>query len=485
MRPTILLILVLASLTFSCKTEKPDTLLADIRAIENGLLPPVRVMGDSIFSYNLQERMAHYNVPGVSLAIVEKGEIKWAKGYGIANTNNGAKVGTTTLFQAASISKPLAALAVLKMMEAGLVDLDEDVSLYLKDWKIPVSKFTQEKKVTLRGLLTHTAGITVHGFPGYAVSDKFPSITEVLNGHGNTANVYVDTIPGSIWRYSGGGYTIIEKVIEDQTGLLLDEYMSKYIFPEIGMDKSTFQQPLGLTYHDNASLAYDTEGKIIEGNWHNYPEKAAAGLWTTPTDLAKYCIEIHQILSGKVNGVLSKETIDAMLAKHQNDWGLGPALRGEQDSLVFMHGGKNAGFTNKLISFAHPGHAVIIMTNADNGGPLISEIERAISSHYNWAIRDQRIVDTIQPPTDALNKHAGTYKMKNPDLEMVFIVEEGRLIARGEIGRFQFVAMSESTFIDLESGYEIEFRHDGDQSVLILYNGLQFTKVENKSLTNK
>jgi CubicO group peptidase (beta-lactamase class C family) len=374
MRPTILLILVLASLTFSCKTENTDKLLADIQAIENGLLPPVRVMGDSTVSYNLQERMAHYNVPGVSLAIVENGEIKWAKGYGIANSENGSEVGTTTLFQAASISKPIAALAVLKMVEAGLVDLDEDVNLYLKDWKIPESNFTQEKKVTLRGLLTHTAGITVHGFPGYATSDKFPSITEVLNGNGNTAKVYVDTIPGSIWRYSGGGYTIIEKVIENQSGLLLGKYMSKHIFPEIGMDISTFQQPLGLTYHDNASLAYDTEGKIIEGNWHNYPEKAAAGLWTTPTDLAKYCIEIHQILSGKVNGVLSKETIEAMLTKHRNEWGLGPALSGAGDSLIFLHGGKNAGFTNNLISFAHRGNAMIIMTNADNGRQLISEI---------------------------------------------------------------------------------------------------------------
>jgi CubicO group peptidase (beta-lactamase class C family) len=478
MRPTILLILVLASLTFSCKTENTDKLLADIQAIENGLLPPVRVMGDSTVSYNLQERMAHYNVPGVSLAIVENGEIKWAKGYGIANSENGSEVGTTTLFQAASISKPIAALAVLKMVEAGLVDLDEDVNLYLKDWKIPESNFTQEKKVTLRGLLTHTAGITVHGFPGYATSDKFPSITEVLNGNGNTAKVYVDTIPGSIWRYSGGGYTIIEKVIENQSGLLLGKYMSKHIFPEIGMDISTFQQPLGLTYHDNASLAYDTEGKIIEGNWHNYPEKAAAGLWTTPTDLAKYCIEIHQILSGKVNGVLSKETIEAMLTKHRNEWGLGPALSGAGDSLIFLHGGKNAGFTNNLISFAHRGNAMIIMTNADNGRQLISEIERAVSSHYNWAIRGQRIVDTIRPPTEALNKYAGTYARKDPDIEMEFAVEDGSLIASGEIGRFQFIPIRDVKFIDLESGYEIEFRNDGDQSVLILDNGLQFTKVE-------
>ncbi len=481
MKPIILRIFALVLpglLGFSCDTEKPDATLADILAIENGLLPAVRVKGDSIVSFNLQERMARYKVPGLSLALVENGKLKWAKGYGIANTENGTKVDTNTLFQAASISKPLAALAILHMVENGLLDLDEDVNAYLKEWKIPESRFTERQKVTLRGLLTHTAGITVHGFPGYSQTDFFPSITEVLNGQGNTKEVSVDTIPGSIWRYSGGGYTIMEKIIEDLSGLSLDEYSSKFIFPEIGMDNSTFQQPLDVGYHFNVSAAYDAEGKIIDGYWHNYPEKAAAGLWTTPSDLAKYCIEIHQILSNKSKGVLSKETIEAMLTKHQNDWGLGPSLKWESDSLMFMHGGKNAGFTNNMISFAHRGNALIIMTNADNGRQLISEIERAISNYYNWAITEQRIVETVQLTADAINKFAGLYKMTEPDIALDFTVESGQLIAIGEIGRFQFVPMSDVKFIDLESGYEIEFRNDGDQSVLILNNGLQFTKVE-------
>lgn len=214
-----LIVVILILMLTSCKNEKTIDVISDLNAIENGLLPSILVKGDPIKSFNLIERMEHYKVPGVSIAIVENGTIKWAKGYGIANTNNGSKVDTNTLFQAGSISKPLAALSALKLVENGSIDINEDVNIYLKGWEIPESKFTQVERVTLRRLLTHTAGITVHGFPGYQQTATFPSIIEVLNGNGNTAKIFVDTIPGSIWRYSGGGYTVMEKMVEDVSGL--------------------------------------------------------------------------------------------------------------------------------------------------------------------------------------------------------------------------------------------------------------------------
>ena len=265
--------------------------------------------------------MEYHNIPGVSIAIVKDGKLKWAKGYGIANTNNGNEVTVNTIFQAGSISKPIAALSALKLVENGSIDLDKDVNTYLTDWRIPDSKFTKDEKVTLRRLLTHTAGMTVHGFPGYKQKDTFPSITKVLNGKGNTAAIFLDTIPGSIWRYSGGGYTVMEKLVEDISGLSLDEYMAENILQPIGMENSTYSQPLGIGLYTDVSAAYDGEGNIIEGLWHNYPEQAAAGLWTTPTDLAIYCIEIQEILSKKKNGILSKEIIEMMLTKHKNNWG--------------------------------------------------------------------------------------------------------------------------------------------------------------------
>ncbi|WP_020571594.1 serine hydrolase domain-containing protein [Neolewinella persica] len=480
-----LILVILILIATSCKNEITNNTIPDIIEIENGLLPPVLVKGDSAKSFNLMERMELYNVPGISIAIVENGKIKWARGYGIANTKDSSEVNANTLFQAGSISKPVAALAALKLVESGSVDIDEDVNIYLKEWNIPENDFTQEEKVTLKRLLTHTAGMTVHGFPGYQQTDTFPSINDVLNGNGNTPKIFVDTIPGSIWRYSGGGYTVMEKMVEDVSGLPLDEYMSKNILEAIGMKNSTYEQPLSSKYHSNASAAYDSDGKIIEGLWHNYPEQAAAGLWTTPTDLAKYCIEIQQIVAGKKNGVLSKETIAKMLTKHKNDWGLGPSIQWEQDSLIFRHGGKNAGFTNNLISFANRGNAVIVMTNADNGGKLIGEILRAVSNYYNWGINNPKVVDVIEVEEEKLNNLVGKYLLdfQVPDIGDYIIDIEIKndkiFVSDPNNGDSNILsAIEELKFIDLENGDEVVFQLEEDKVGILWNNRFQFNKIE-------
>ena len=469
----------------SCKKENKIEDTTDILAIENGLQPPCQVKGDSVKRFNLEERMKHYNVPGVSIAVVDNGKVKWAKGYGIANTNDGTKVDTNTIFQAGSISKPLAALAALKLVENGKLDLDKDVNEYLEDWQIPESDFTKDEKVTLRRLLTHTAGMTVHGFPGYTQIDTFPTLIEVLDGNGNTPRIFVDTIPGSIWRYSGGGYTVMEKVVEDVSGLSLDEYMEKNILPTMGMNNSTFQQPLSSEYDAKASAAYDSDGKIIEGLWHNYPEQAAAGLWTTPRDLASYCIAIQEIVAGKKNGVLTQKTVNEMLTKHKGDWGLGPSLQWENDSLIFRHGGKNAGFTNELIAYANRGNAIIVMTNADNGGKLMGEITRAVSSHYNWGINDPEIVEIIELNEEALSKLSGKYLLdfQVPDIGDYFVDIEARnnklYVNDPNNGETNILnPIEKSKFVDLESGDEVSFKMEDDE-VVITWNGrFKFQKVK-------
>ncbi|PTX44653.1 CubicO group peptidase (beta-lactamase class C family) [Christiangramia gaetbulicola] len=470
----------------SCKKEnRIEDSSSDILEIENGLQPPYQVKGDSLIKFNLAERMEHYNVPGVSVAVVDNGKIKWAKGYGTANTTKGTKVDTNTIFQAASISKPLSALAVLKLVENGKLDLDKDVNNYLKDWKVPENEFTKNEKVTLRRLLTHTAGMTVHGFPGYKQTDTFPSVNQVLDAKGNTPRIYVDTIPGSIWRYSGGGYTVMQKIVEDVSGLSFEEYMDKNILPAIGMNNSTFQQPLPAEYQKNASAAYDQEGKMIDGMWHNYPEKAAAGLWTTPRDLVSYCIEVQEILAGKENGVLSQQSVDKMLTKHKDDWGLGPALQWEGDSLVFRHGGKNAGYTNNLISYANQGKAVVVMTNADNGGKLMGEIIRSVSSYYNWGLNDPEIVEVIEMDEEELNKFAGKYLLdfEVPDIENYVIdieVKDNRLYVNDSNNGDTNVLspIEKSKFVDLESGDEVVFNVTGNE-VEITWNGrFQFQKIQ-------
>jgi hypothetical protein len=250
------------------------------------------------------------------------------------------------------------------------------------------------------------------------------------------------------------------------------------------MTNSTYEQPIRAEEHLNISAAYDGVGKIIEGLWHNYPEKAAAGLWTTPTDLAKYCIEIQQILKGKQDGILSKETVEQMLTKHKNDWGLGPSLQWDADSLIFRHGGKNAGFTNDLIAFANKGSAVIIMTNADNGGKVIGEIERSISNYYNWNNSNPRVVETISLPEEKLNKLTGKYKLdfQVPGIGDYFIelkVVSGKLVVNDTNTKETTIlaALEEFKFIDLDSGQEIKFQLKSDKTGLLLNNQYQFYKL--------
>jgi CubicO group peptidase (beta-lactamase class C family) len=371
------------------------------------------------------------------------------------------------------------------LVEEGVIDLNSNVNEYLTGWKIPENKFTRNEKVTLRRLLTHTAGMTVHGFPGYQQNDSFPTLMRVLNGEGNTPEITADTIPGSIWRYSGGGYTVMQKVVEDLSGLPLDRYMKQQILGPLGMEHSTYEQPLPSMYQKNASAAFDFRGNMIPGQWHNYPEQAAAGLWTTPTDLAKYCIAIQEILRGKSKGILSREMIQKMLKKDKNEWGLGPSLKWEADSLIFQHGGKNAGFTNSLIAFAHRGNAAIIMTNADNGGKLIGELLRSISTYYHWGIADYQVVESIPVSTVQLDKLVGHYKLEeqvpgigdyiveiNRDHDQLIVIDSNN----GE--RDIVVPLAVSDFIDLEDGDKMNFQLNKDTIGFIWNNTYQFYKID-------
>jgi len=473
----IYVIIFTISLMSNCFAQEDEQILQEINTIENSLIKNIQIKGDSIQKFNILERMEYYKVPGVSIAIVENGKIKWAKGYGYANTETGTKVDANTLFQAGSISKPLAALAALKLYENGSLELNKDVNDYLKDWQIPENKFTESEKVTLERLLTHTAGTTVHGFPGYKQTDIFPDIIEVLNGNGNTEKITVDTIPGSIWRYSGGGYTVMEKVVEDVSGTSLDNYMSKNILLPIGMKNSTFQQPITKEFQNNISGAYNRNGELVKGLWHNYPEQAAAGLWTTPSDLAMYCIEIQEILQGEKDGILSKETVELMLTKHENNWGLGPSLGNEKDSLVFGHGGKNEGFTNDMMAFAYQGLAVIIMTNADNGGKLISELKNAISDYYNWKISKPRTIEVISLPDTELKQFTGNYKLESQELKIKVQLKENRIFIKNEyVGDLDLVPLTNTKFIDTESGTVIEFFVDEKVSGFMVNNAFKFLK---------
>lgn len=343
--------------------------------------------------------MKYYKVPGISISVVKNGEIVWNQAYGVADIKTQRKVDTLTLFQAGSISKPIAALGILKLADQNLVDLDEDVNKYLKGYKIPENKYSKNTKVTLRAILSHTAGLNISGIEGYAHHEKLPTTEEQISGKGNFAPIVVKSEPNTTFSYSGGGYTIVQKVIEDVSGKPIEEYMQKEFFEPWNMTMTTFEQPLPSKYLPNVSTGYGVDGSMIEGKWQVFPSKAAAGLWTIPSDLAKYCIEIQKIYNEEKEGILSKKILREMFANPYNlpvneamppsltnapddYWGLGPIMIGTQKNLKFKHGGSNAGFKSNYTAFVNKSDAIIVMTNGDNGYLLINEIEKALSDYF-------------------------------------------------------------------------------------------------------
>ena len=333
---------------------------ARIAKVEIGLLRPVTIKGEPAAPMKLGDRMAFYKVPGVSIAVINHGQIEWVRGYGFANVAEKRPVTPETRFQAASISKSVAATAVLHFVEAGKIDLDREVNGYLKSWKVPDNDFTKDQKVTLRRILSHNAGLTVHGFPGYEAGKPVPTLVQVLNGEkpSNTDPIRVDFVPGSKWRYSGGGYTVMQQMLIDVLGEPFPEMMRQTVLDEFGMQDSAYSQPLRADWQAFAATAYRADGRPVGGKYHTYPELAAAGLWTTPRDLARFAIGIQRALAGNSNSVISQKAAEQMLTRQIENDGLGVFLNGSGQALRFAHGGANEGFQCMLIAYSNrPGRS--------------------------------------------------------------------------------------------------------------------------------
>jgi len=486
MKNLIFVLLSLAIIIASCKRKEIDKDLALIDQIENSLLPVVVIEGDTLETYNIYDRMEYYKVPGVSIAFINDGEIKWAKGYGYLTVDSIKPVNENTLFQAASISKPVAAIAALHLVEEGKLGLDDDVNQYLKDWGIEENEYTENEKVTLRRILSHSAGLTVHGFGGYAAGDTVPDIIQVLNGEkpANSDHIYPDTIPGAIYRYSGGGYTVMQKMLCDITGLSFPELMQENVLTEIDMTNSTYQQPLPKELEDNAAVGHKPDGKIVKGRWHTYPEMAAAGLWTTPTDLLKYALEVQNSLKGESNKIISPGMTEEMLTPQMDSHGLGPGVRGEGDSLVFSHGGSNEGFRCQLFAFTNPGQGVAIMTNSDNGGQLVSEIMRSFSSVYGWVIYKPVMKSIISLASEDLLDYAGEYSFDWQGQEMVIeiLAADDHLAGTQLWDDFKFTMYPESEilFFNKDDGASFEFirNESGEIAEIIIQEQYNFKKKE-------
>ena len=447
--------LIFLFISFACST--PETTKIDleerISKVENGLVPARQIKGEEVPVYNLEDRLKELGIPGLSLAVASYGKIEWARSYGMADVSQGRRMTNETLQLAASISKPISAVRAHQLVEKGVFDLDADINTYLTSWKVPENEFTVDEKVTIRRILNHTAGLTVWGFPGYDQGDTIPSTVEVLDGKGNTDPVRVYKKPGESWMYSGGGYTVLQLAITDTEGMGFLQSMQQNVLNHLHMEASTFENPLPEEYHSIAATGYRHNGDEVEGKWPIYPEMAAAGLWTTPSMLIQYAIEIQRIYQSKEDGLLKYKTVKEMLIPGMNGHGLGPGV-GEY---TFGHGGADEGFRSRMEAWKDQPYAIVVMVNSDNGS-IIDEVLISFANEYGLPGIKPAVKEVAGLTEAELQKYTGKYMITDLG-EVELYLEEGNLTAFGEFMDQPgiFLAENDTLFFNREDWQPIDF----------------------------
>jgi CubicO group peptidase (beta-lactamase class C family) len=432
----------------------------EIQQVERGLRPAVLLKGEK--TWTLEERMRFHKVAAVSIAVFGSGKILWAKGYGFADADALTAATEATLFQAASVSKPVSAMAALRKVEQGKLSLDRNINEYLKSWKLPENDLTRKTPVTLGELLSHSAGTTVHGFPGYAAGRAVPTLVQVLDGAppSNSPAIRVDTAPGTKFLYSGGGYTIVQQALIDVAGKPYPELMDEIVLQPLGMKQSTYEQPLSPERLKSAAAGHDAQGRPIPGKRHTYPEMAAAGLWTTASDLARFALGLERALEGKPGSLLSKEMAAKMVTPVYESYGMGLGIDKRGTASYFSHGGSNEGFRCQMLAHREKGYGAVIMTNAENGGEIIPEIARAIAAAYGWEGYTNEPLEPAKLDAAALAARAGRYQLSSD--EVLTLTPRGeRMDARVTLQKnFELIPISAETFLRADAEVRYTFVKD-------------------------
>jgi CubicO group peptidase (beta-lactamase class C family) len=446
-------LVLLAQPGSAAAADSPPSAEAGAAALERTLLPPVTVEG--VKPWTLELRMRRYHVPGVSIALIQRGRVAWAKGYGVVDVASRAPVTAHTLFQAASLSKPVTALAVLRLVDQGKLSLVAPVNTLLKGWKLPEGPFNSG--VTLERLLSHTAGVSQGGFPGYPVGAPLPTLLQVLNGQppANTPPLRVDAQPGSSFRYSGGGYVVVQQLLEDVTGQPFTTLLRDTVLGPAGMEESNFEQPPQPEVAARAATGYGADGVAIPGRWRVYPELAAGGLWTTPTDLARFAIALQQSVAGAPEALLSKTLATRMTTEVAERSGLGVfvGLRGKGtfEHATFEQPGTTQGFKALLVASVEGGYGLVVMANGDGGLALAEELLRGAAQVFGWKeLATGAVVKRFNIDAARLRQLSGRYRIGSDEL---LTLAPGRdfLEAKPLLGeRFELFPVAANEFLRLE-----------------------------------
>lgn len=448
-----------------------------IKDVENSLMNWAQTP-DSLLRWNIEERMKSHNVNGVSIAVVHNFKIEWAKGYGWADVDEKREVTPQTLFQAASISKSISAIGILKLVEDKKLDIDTDINQYLRSWKFPYDSATKSKKITVRNLLNHSAGLNVSGFPGYFITDSIPTILQILDGKAPSKTTAVKSLlePGLKYQYSGGGICITQLIMTDITNQPFDKYMQNSVLKPLGMNESFFIQPPPIEKKDFLATAYNRDGSEVPGKYCIYPELAAGGLWTTPTDLAKYIVETQLSFLGKSSKVLSTEMTKVRLTPFDGYSALGVYIHNK--GKYFEFSGGNYGFTSNYWADIVNGNGVVVMTNSANV-EIVSEIINSVAVTYHWDDFYKPVIkNIISVPDSILNSYVGDYLFGD---KKISIIKKNNKLFTIEDCPWELYFTSQSDFFISEFESNMRFLRNSDDNVtgiLDLNSGRTASKIK-------
>ncbi|CAN5594165.1 hypothetical protein BH23BAC1_BH23BAC1_43230 [soil metagenome] len=466
----------------SLVAQQPEALspevLKKIKLVEENLGESIKTSNTPII---LQERMKEYNIPGLSIAVIKDFKVEWAKGYGFADLQKKIPVTTQTLFQAASINKSLNGLGVLKLVEQKKLDLDQDINNYLTSWKFPYDTAKTKSKITSKILLSHSAGLSVHGFRGYAPGEAIPDLVQILNGEApaNSAPVRSMFEAGTKVQYSGGGTTISQLLVMDITKQAYHQYMQMNVLKPLHMINSFYTVPPPANRTSLLATGYRREGGEVDGKFHFYPEQAAASLWTNPIELCQFIIEMQLALEGK-SKYLSKETATIMVTPFMDEAALGVFIKNVGEDKYFNHGGANEGFRCQYYGSLEGGNGVVVMVNSDNGA-IIEEIINSVATVYGWKDFYKPQIRLIVPVADdVLDTYAGEYQLA-PEFK-IKITREGHALKVEATNQpvFDLFAEAQNKFFLKVVDAQIEFLKDDSNKIakLILYQNGQVMNAE-------
>ncbi|HMG92470.1 MAG TPA: serine hydrolase domain-containing protein [Chryseolinea sp.] len=467
------------------KKSPPDSQIR-IKRVEENLLGIIRVEGEGDGKRTIEERMAHYKVPGLSIAVIKDYQLDWAKGYGQADVSGNRDVTEQTVFQAASISKSLNAVGLLKLAQDGKIDLNSDINTYLTGWKFPYDDVSKGKKITIANLLSHTGGLSVHGFRGYEPNEPLPAVAEILDGKSPANSDAVRSMfePGVAMQYSGGGTTITQLIVTEIAHSPYDEFMSTTVLAPMGMDNSFFTQPPPQSKSSVLATAYRQDGSEVKGKFHIYPEQAAAGLWTNPTDLAKYIIETQLALEGKSAKVLNQSFTNIRLTPYVNNVGFGIFISKIDSNEYFGHDGANEGFRCAYLGSMKGGNGVVVMVNSDNG-MILQEIVHSVFSVYGWDEFKPITKQIVALTPEQWKSLDGRYELEgDKNMQLQFTSGDDKLTLKQlwDGREVTFEAESEVEFFCRDSVFPLKFTKNtqGESTQVLAFGRDVWVKVKEK-----